>query len=332
MSNEIAIRNQWSLTDVRELAKDVVSSKLFPGIDTVASATALMMLCQAEGMHPIQAMREYHIIEGRPSKRSMAILARFKMAGGKVQWHERSAQAAEATFTAADGDSAKVRWTVKEDAFNAGLTSKQNWQKHPRRMLTARVISEGVGLVAPQIVAGIGMTEELQDGEDFIGGEAGTGKPAAKPKQGAAKLAEFMAEPAPKPTEPLGGAAVVDAEYEEPPPPVDVTPAQMPIQESEDERKARGSAVAQEALAKALDGKKLQIPDLTTDRVPPDVMALSRKLVALPFAEQAAEMLAKQVGVLQKMAEACKDGDNRAVLTLVAAVAKGTLERKAAPQ
>lgn len=319
MSNEMI-----PLSEVKELAKAAAASNFFPGVRTPEAALVLMALAQAEGLPPIVAMMRYDVIDGKPSKKATAMLTDFLAAGGKVEWHRHDDHVADATFSHPVGGSVRVHWDL-EKARAAGLSEKANWKKHPGSMLHARCVSNGVRFVYPAASGGMYEPSEVADYE--MGPEA-----KQKPKTGAAKLAEFMAEPAPKATEPLGGAAVVDAEYEEPPPPADVTPTPMPLEESEEQRKARGGAAAQEALAKALDGKKLQIPDLTTDRVPPDVMALSRKLIALPFAEQTGEMLAKQVGVLQKMADACKDGDNRAVLALVAAVAKSALDRKAAPQ
>lgn len=51
---------------------------------------------------------------------------------------------------------------------NDGNT-KTNWAKSPRQMLTARVITEGVRLAAPQLVTGVYTPEEIQD-ESLLSG------------------------------------------------------------------------------------------------------------------------------------------------------------------
>jgi hypothetical protein len=140
------------------MASWVHASRLF-AVPSKEAAVTLMLLCQAEGLHPMVAMRRFHVIQGRPAMRSDAMLAEFQRLGGKVAWGERSDQACEATFTHPDGGSVTVRWTL-DDARRAKLDGKDNWRAYPRQMLTARVISEGVRTVLPGVVAGIYSPEE----------------------------------------------------------------------------------------------------------------------------------------------------------------------------
>ncbi len=152
------------VSDIREMAKAVVASKLFP-VKNEAEAFTLMMIAQAEGCHPIQAMQRYDIIQGRPAKKAQAMLSDFQMAGGKVTWHERSDAACEAEFTGPGlSQPVRVRWTM-DDARRAGLTGKENYKKYPRQMLSARVISEGVG-VAWAGARSLYTPEEVQDFDD----------------------------------------------------------------------------------------------------------------------------------------------------------------------
>ena len=127
-------------------------------------AVALMLLAQAEGMHPMRAIQEYHIIQGRPAMRTDAMLARFQRAGGKVTWHELNDKKAKATFEHPQGGKVTIEWTI-EMAKRAGLLDKQgsNWLKYPRAMLRARVISEGIRTVFPGVIVGIYTPEEVQD-------------------------------------------------------------------------------------------------------------------------------------------------------------------------
>ena len=141
------------------MAKAIAESKLF-GIQTPAQALALGLLCQAEGRHPAEAARDYHIINGKPSLKSEAMLARFQQAGGKVDWHEYTHETVSGTFTHPQGGSLKVSWTM-QDATRAGLTGNPTWKKFPRQMLKARCISEAVRGIFPGVLSGLYAPEEV---------------------------------------------------------------------------------------------------------------------------------------------------------------------------
>jgi hypothetical protein len=143
------------------MAQAIAESKLF-GIQTPAQALALGLLCQAEGRHPAEAARDYHIINGKPSLKSEAMLARFQQAGGRVEWHEYTHDSVSGTFTHPQGGSLKVSWTM-QDATRAGLTGNPTWKKFPRQMLKARCISEAVRGIFPGVLSGLYAPEEVSD-------------------------------------------------------------------------------------------------------------------------------------------------------------------------
>jgi hypothetical protein len=143
------------------MAEAIAKSKLF-GIQTAEQALALGLLCQAEGRHPAEAARDYHIINGKPSLKSEAMLARFQQAGGKVEWHEYGHEAVSGTFSHPQGGSLKVSWTI-QDATRAGLTGNPTWKKFPRQMLKARCISEAVRGIFPGVLSGLYAPEEVSD-------------------------------------------------------------------------------------------------------------------------------------------------------------------------
>jgi hypothetical protein len=146
---------------ISQMAKAIAESKLF-GIQTPAQALALGLLCQAEGRHPAEAARDYHIINGKPSLKSEAMLARFQQAGGKVDWHEYTHESVSGTFSHPQGGSLKVSWTM-QDATRAGLTGNPTWKKFPRQMLKARCISEAVRGIFPGVLSGLYAPEEVSD-------------------------------------------------------------------------------------------------------------------------------------------------------------------------
>lgn len=150
-----------NFSEKEKLAIAIAKSGLF-GMKTPDQALVLMALCEAEGLHPAIAVRDYHIIQGRPALKSDAMLARFQAAGGKVNWSTYTDTEVSGTFSHPQGGSATVTWTI-EQAKNAGLTSKDNWRMYPRAMLRARVISEGIRTVYPGVSVGVYTPEEIED-------------------------------------------------------------------------------------------------------------------------------------------------------------------------
>lgn len=149
------------IQDIERMAVAMSGSGLF-GMKTKEQAVALMLIAQAEGLHPAIAARDYHIIDGKPALKADAMLARFISGGGKVEWHEHTNEKVSATFSHPSGGSIVVDWDIAR-AKAAGLAGKQNWNKYPRQMLRARVISEGVRAVYPVANSGLYTPEEVQD-------------------------------------------------------------------------------------------------------------------------------------------------------------------------
>jgi hypothetical protein len=167
--------------DVARMAEAIATSKLF-GMKTPAEAMALMLICQAEGMHPAIAARDYHIIQGRPTLKADAMLARFQAAGGRVSWTKYTDEAVAAEFSHPLGGKVEIEWSIKraskimQESWEgrddnrrkvvSPLTDKANWKNYPRQMLRSRVISEGVRTVFPGVNVGMYTPEEIMDTVD----------------------------------------------------------------------------------------------------------------------------------------------------------------------
>ncbi|HOR78579.1 MAG TPA: hypothetical protein PLG04_07260 [Anaerolineaceae bacterium] len=150
-----------ALQDIERAGNYIAKSGLF-GVKTPEQAIALMLVAQAEGRSPFEAARDYHIIQGKPSLKAEAMLARFQQAGGKVKWLESTDTKCSAEFSHPQGGTLTVTWTI-ERAQKAGLTGKDNWRQYPAQMLRARCISEGVRAVYPGACSGMYTPEEIQD-------------------------------------------------------------------------------------------------------------------------------------------------------------------------
>jgi hypothetical protein len=146
---------------VERMAVAVAKSGLF-GVKTPDQAMALMLIAQAEGLHPAIAARDYHVINGRPTLKADAMLARFHSAGGSVRWGEYTDRRVVGTFSHPQGGSVEVDWTL-DMATAAGLTKNPTWKSYPRQMLRARCVSEGIRTVFPGVVVGTYTPEEAED-------------------------------------------------------------------------------------------------------------------------------------------------------------------------
>lgn len=156
--------NLIPVDQIQTMAMSIAKSGLF-GVKTPDQAMALMLIAQAEGMHPAIAARDFHIINGRPALKADAMLARFQTAGGKVKWGKYTDEAVSATISHPQGGEVEVEWTYKM-AERAGLTKNPTWKQYPRQMLRARVISEGIRTVFPGVAVGVYTPEEVEEVEE----------------------------------------------------------------------------------------------------------------------------------------------------------------------
>lgn len=183
MSREIVIQQAqasvpaYTFAEKQEMAKTVAASRLFPGVETPQAAMTLMLLCEADGLHPVEAMRRYHLVEGRPSMKAEVMQAEFQRAGGTVEWKKTDATEATAVFRhpkhAPEGQPFTVTLAelvesgvAKAKDKNGNLYIKKMYKQFPAQMLRARCVSQGVRAILPGIILGIYTPEEISDFEE----------------------------------------------------------------------------------------------------------------------------------------------------------------------
>jgi hypothetical protein len=174
--------------EMSKMAAVAANSRMF-GFKTQDEALAIMLLCQGEGLHPAVALRDYHVISGRPSMKSDAMLARFQQAGGSVKWSRYDETGVSGVFSHPAGGSVEIIWTI-EQAKAANLSGKDVWKAYPRAMLRARCISEGIRTVFPACIVGTYTPEEIdamppepRHVENLAAAVAPAPAPAAKPAE-----------------------------------------------------------------------------------------------------------------------------------------------------
>jgi hypothetical protein len=148
--------------ELKEMAVDVAKSGFFASVRSEAQAVTLMLVAQAEGIHPMQALMQYDVINGRPAPKATTILARFQDAGGTVEWLETNDQKAVAKFSHPNGGSITIEWNM-ERAKQAGLLKNETWSKYPAQMLRARCIPEGIRAIYPAVLSGMYTVDEVRD-------------------------------------------------------------------------------------------------------------------------------------------------------------------------
>ncbi len=156
MSGELIAFN-----DLTGMANTIAKSGML-GTKSPEDALTIMLVAQSEGRHPGSIIKDYHIINGKPTLRADAMQARFQQAGGRVEWLQLNNEVVEAKFTYESGGTVTIKWTI-EDAKNAGLTKNPTWGKYPRSMLRSRVVSEGIKTVCPNVISGFYTPEEQMD-------------------------------------------------------------------------------------------------------------------------------------------------------------------------
>lgn len=204
MANEVMV----PLEQIGMMAKAVSDSGLF-GLKSESAAFALMCIAQADGIPPIKAAVQYHIIDGKPALKSEAMLARFQASGGKIRWKERTPQRCTLWLSHPQAGEIEVTWDI-ERAKAAGLAGRNTWKAYPAQMMSARCISEGIRALYPACVGGFYTPEEVRDFDAPL--------PTTHPESTKPAQAAKAAMPKPKAANPAPhDAEIVEDGYSEPP-------------------------------------------------------------------------------------------------------------------
>ncbi|MDH3279511.1 MAG: hypothetical protein OEQ39_02865 [Gammaproteobacteria bacterium] len=156
------------IDDITKLGEIFERSGMF-GCSQAGQGTILVMSCLQSGLTPMQFIERYHLIDGRPSMRSDAMLARLLELGGSYSVIERTPEVAgiivqykDATYESTlTWDEARLEPFTKD--HNGKI--KRNWATPRARMqmLWARVVSDAVRTVCPLVCSGTYTPEETMD-------------------------------------------------------------------------------------------------------------------------------------------------------------------------
>jgi hypothetical protein len=152
--------SEWDV--IRHQGKVLVESQFLPvAINTWQKATAVIMYGKELGIGPMEACQSIDVIQGKPTQKpqSMKAMVHKKLPGAIFRPVKLTNE--EAVYEAArPGDPPmEFSFTIK-DAERLGLTTKDNWKKQPKVMLSWRCIANVCRTVFPDCMSGVSYTPE----------------------------------------------------------------------------------------------------------------------------------------------------------------------------
>ena len=145
------------------------------GCESKEAGIVFALQCVAENKPPLEMAKNYYLVKGKLTKRADAMLADFRRAGGKVVWADLKNESVQSAVFEFEGQKFNASFSMA-DAKRAGLVRTGSaWDKTPAAMLRARCVSETLRAIAPEIVQGVYVPEEI----DLV--TTNTLKPANKP-------------------------------------------------------------------------------------------------------------------------------------------------------
>lgn len=191
---------------MERLANNLAGSGLFKDATQARAAFAKILFGRDMGLSASAAMTGLHIVEGKPelsANLQAQLVNTYRGQDGeryryRVREHSNEACAVEFLTREPGGDWEPLGTARYEmaDAERAGLTGRGPWKKHPRNMLWARAMSDGVNFYCPEVARGLRAYHEgeISDGPQptatmptvpgdiLTGGEAAASSTLAAPE------------------------------------------------------------------------------------------------------------------------------------------------------
>ena len=180
-----------NMAELERFAERAAKSGFF-GAKDPNQALMLAMAGRDLGLSYTQALRAFHVIEGKPVLSADGMVAVCVTRRDLCRYF-RTIESTDATCTVethreGEPEPRKLSFTMAE-AKRAGVASKQNWQRYPAQMLRARARSGLARDVYPDLLMGIYDPDEVgADAPEVI--EAQVVEPAPAKRTRAAKAIE----------------------------------------------------------------------------------------------------------------------------------------------
>lgn len=167
MSTALAIITPETTSQLERTAKMLASSSLVPRqLQGKPADVFLIILTGAElGMPPTAALRSIYVVQGKPVMSAALIMRLAKNLPECEYFGMVESDDTKATYKTKQrgSDSYESLTFTIEQAKKAGLTSKDNWRKHPADMLRARCIAKLARAVYGEVFGGMYEQDEAED-------------------------------------------------------------------------------------------------------------------------------------------------------------------------
>ncbi len=230
MSTELSLYERITdpMAAVKQFGQSIALSKIF-NCENVAQGEVFAMECLARREPPLSLAERYHVIFGKLSMKADAMLSGLHEQGGKHKQISRTAELAtiELTFGGetqvyslswADAQQEPFVYEGKDSdvikALEAGqkpvVKTKYRTPRARMQMLWARVVSDGVRAMCPQVNCGRYTPEEI---DDIQTGVAVTESANGHPSRASGSNDTKPATPPPAATDDVPAGDVIDAEF-----------------------------------------------------------------------------------------------------------------------
>lgn len=156
--------DEVSLRVMMAAAKRYVESGLLPSSLRTPQAALLVMTAGREmGVPATYALRNIHVVKGKPVCSAELLLALVRRAYGpsSIRVAKTSNTACTVQYREQGWDGVSEYTFTIEDARQAGVMSNDNWKNYPAAMLRARCISAVARFAFPEAIAGLYTPEEM---------------------------------------------------------------------------------------------------------------------------------------------------------------------------
>jgi hypothetical protein len=152
---ELANQRKVELSYLQTVGQVLADSHYFKDAHTAQQAVAKILAGQEFGMGVMEAMRSFHVIDGKVEMSADA-QARLVKSSERYDYYVKvlTDEECSITFVQTDGPT-EIGTSVftMVDAERAGLTGKA-WENYPRNMLFARAMTNGIAWFCPDAISG----------------------------------------------------------------------------------------------------------------------------------------------------------------------------------
>ena len=160
----LAVLEPQSFGDLERLSVMVAKSRLF-AVQSPEAAVVIMLTGAQLGIPPVAAMRGIHVVEGR-AVLSSDLIAAVILRSPECEYLrpvEVSGKRVTMTTKRRGQEPVSHTWTI-EMAQTAELAGRNIWKKYPHSMLRARATAELGRMVYPELLFGVYVDGELDNG------------------------------------------------------------------------------------------------------------------------------------------------------------------------